>query len=39
MSDVIMTTFKTQIYLTKDDARRVKELFGLRRAYFNYALD
>lgn len=39
MSDVIMTTFKTQIYLTKDDARRVKELFGLRRVYFNYALD
>lgn len=39
MSDVIMTTFKTQIYLTKDDERRVKELFGLRRVYFNYALD
>ena len=39
MSDAIMTTFKTQIYLTKDDEHRVKELFGLRRVYFNYALD
>jgi transposase len=34
-----MTTFKTQIYLTYENEDLVKQLFGLRRLFFNYAID
>ena len=34
-----MTTFKTRIYLTEEQESLVKQMFGLRRLYFNYALD
>ena len=34
-----MTTFKTRIYLTEEQESRVKQMFGLRRLFFNYALD
>lgn len=34
-----MTTFKTRIYLTEEQESLVKQMFGLRRLFFNYALD
>lgn len=34
-----MTTFKTQIYLTYENEDLVNQLFGLRRLFFNYAID
>ena len=34
-----ITTFKTRIYLTEEQESLVKQMFGLRRLYFNYALD
>ena len=34
-----MTTFKTRIYLTEENEELVKQMFGLRRLFFNYALD